>query len=41
VIVWLGPGEYPCLPLPPGWTLTTDRRVWDDAVAAWTARHPG
>ena len=40
VIVWLGPGEYPCLPLPPGWTLTTDRRVWDDAVAAWTARHP-
>ena len=37
VIVWLGPGDYPCLPLPPGWTLTTDRRVWDDAVSAWTA----
>jgi hypothetical protein len=39
VIVWLGPGAYPCLPLPAGWTLTTDRRVWDDAVAVWKRRH--
>jgi hypothetical protein len=40
VIVWLGPGAYPCLPLPAGWRLTTDRRVWDDAVAVWKRRHP-
>lgn len=40
-IVWLGSGSYPCLPLPPGWTLTTDRKVWDDAVATWKAAHPG
>ncbi|HKT60472.1 MAG TPA: hypothetical protein VJQ46_10485 [Gemmatimonadales bacterium] len=41
VIVWLGAGTYPCLPLPPGWTLTTDRSVWDDAVSAWKAAHSG
>ncbi|HKT60471.1 MAG TPA: hypothetical protein VJQ46_10480 [Gemmatimonadales bacterium] len=41
VIVWLGAGTYPCLPLPPGWTLTTDRSVWDNAVTAWKAAHPG
>ena len=40
VIVWLGAGAYPCQPIPPGWTLTTDRRVWDDAVAKWKAAHP-
>jgi hypothetical protein len=40
VMVWLGQGEYPCFPLPSGWTLTTDRRVWDDAVAVWRERHP-
>lgn len=38
IIVWLGAGNYPCT-LPPGWTLTRDVRVWDDAVAAWKARH--
>lgn len=41
VIVWTGAGSYPCLPLPPGWTLTTDSTVWLTAVAAWRARHPG
>ncbi len=41
VIVWLGPGDYPCQPIPPGWTLTTDRAVWDQAVADWKNRHPG
>jgi hypothetical protein len=39
VVVWLGDGEYPCLPLPDGWSLTRDRAVWDQAVAAWKARH--
>jgi len=46
-LVWLGDGPFPgdlgrdpttgkpCL------SVTTDRRVWDDAVAAWQARHPG
>jgi len=46
-LVWLGTGEYPgdlgqdpktgkpCL------TVTTDPSVWDAAVAAWQARHPG
>jgi len=45
-LVWLGAGPYPgnvgndpttgrpCL------HVTTDRAVWDDAVAAWQARHP-
>jgi hypothetical protein len=41
VIVWLGAGAYPCQPIPAGWTLTTDRRVWDDAVMKWKAAHPG
>lgn len=40
-VVWLGGGEYPCLPLPAGWTLTTDRAVWDKAVSSWKAAHPG
>lgn len=36
-MVWLGEGPYPA-PLPECFTVTTDRRVWDDAVAAWHAR---
>jgi hypothetical protein len=39
-VVWEGPGPYPCLPLPPGWTLTTDMSVWDRAVQAWKDSHP-
>ena len=38
ILVWLGSGNYPCT-LPPGWTLTRDVKVWDNAVAAWKARH--
>ena len=38
VMVWLGPGPYPA-PLPPCFTVTTDRAVWDSAVAAWKTRH--
>jgi hypothetical protein len=41
IVVWLGQGPYPCLPIPPGWTLTTDKSVWDNAVAQWKAAHPG
>jgi len=38
VMVWLGPGEFPG-ELPAGcFRVTTDRRVWDDAVASWRAR---
>jgi hypothetical protein len=41
VIVWLGAGPFPGT-LPAGcFTVTTDRRVWDTAVATWIARHPG
>jgi len=39
-VVWEGPGPYPCLPIPPGWTLTTDMGVWERAVQAWKNRHP-
>jgi hypothetical protein len=39
VMVWLGPGSYPA-PLPPCFTVTGDRGVWDAAVAAWKQRHP-
>src|SRR6185295_4567023 len=39
VMVWLGPGDYPA-PLPAYFTVTNDRSVWDNAVAAWTASHP-
>jgi hypothetical protein len=39
-MVWLGDGPYPD-PLPDCFTVTTDPAVWDDAVAAWQARHPG
>ena len=38
VMVWLGPGDYPA-PLPACFTVTTDRGVWDRAVADWKARH--
>jgi hypothetical protein len=40
VMVWLGDGPFPGPPLPSCFTVTTDRTVWDDAVAAWKARHP-
>jgi hypothetical protein len=39
VMVWLGPGNYP-VPLPSCFTVTKDRSVWDNAVAAWKANHP-
>jgi len=39
VMVWLGPGEFPET-LPACFTVTTDRTVWDNAVADWLARHP-
>jgi hypothetical protein len=39
VMVWLGPGSYPA-PLPSCVRVTTDRAVWDEAVAAWRKRHP-
>lgn len=35
-MVWLGDGPYPA-PLPDYFTVTTDPRVWDQAVAAWHA----
>jgi hypothetical protein len=38
VMVWLGPGNYPA-PLPSCFTVTTDRGLWDAAVADWEARH--
>jgi len=40
VMVWLGAGPYPTS-LPSCFTVTTDRAVWDAAVADWKARHPG
>ena len=38
VIVWLGPGAYPA-DMPSCFKMTTDEKVWDDAVAAWLAAH--
>ena len=38
VIVWLGPGAFP-EPLPSCFTVTTDKSVWDNAVATWKAKH--
>ena len=38
VMVWLGQGPYPA-PLPACFTVTTDRSVWDAAVATWKLRH--
>jgi hypothetical protein len=37
-IVWTGTGDFPMSVLP-GMTLTTDRSVWDSAVARWKSRH--
>jgi hypothetical protein len=37
-LVWTGPGDYPA-PVPPGVTVTKDRRVWDRARSSWLARH--
>jgi hypothetical protein len=39
VIVWSGPGSYP-FPVPPGFTVTTKKEVWEKAKKAWLARHP-
>jgi hypothetical protein len=39
VIVWLGSGRYPGS-LPTCFKVTTDKSVWDQAVAGWKARHP-
>ncbi|HKA02687.1 MAG TPA: hypothetical protein VKD67_00110, partial [Acidimicrobiales bacterium] len=39
IMVWLGPGDFPTT-LPACFTVTTDRTVWDNAVADWLARHP-
>jgi hypothetical protein len=44
IIVWLGSGPYPD-PLPstfnnqPCFTITTDKSVWDNAVASWLSNH--
>lgn len=38
-VVWLGTGSYPAK-LPACFKVTTDKSVWDQAVAAWKARHP-
>jgi hypothetical protein len=37
-MVWLGEGPYPA-PLPPCFTLTRDKSVWDDAVRRWERHH--
>lgn len=37
-IVWQGPGRYPGN-VPDGCTVTTNRAVYDDAVADWRRRH--
>ncbi len=39
-MVWLGSARYPKT-LPSCFTVTTDRAVWDHAVSAWSAAHPG
>jgi len=38
-MVWLGDGPFPEA-VPSCYTLTRDRSVWDNAVAAWHAAHP-
>jgi hypothetical protein len=38
-LVWLGTGDYPGRLPPSGVTVTTDRRIWDEARARWLARH--
>lgn len=39
-MVWLGPGSFPGS-LPPCFTVTTNRSVWDAAARAWDVAHPG
>jgi hypothetical protein len=39
VMVWGGAGNFP-YPVYPGWTVTTDTSVWDNARAAWLEDHP-
>jgi hypothetical protein len=39
VIVWTGRGAYP-FTVPPGFTVTTDKKVWENAKNNWLARHP-
>lgn len=39
IIVWLGQGDYPGI-IQRGFTVVTDRAVWDNAKAAWIAAHP-
>ena len=38
-IVWTGSGKYPYA-VPPGFTVTTNKSVWENAKKAWLARHP-
>jgi hypothetical protein len=38
IVVWLGSGPFP-EKLPSCFTVTTDKSVWDRAVADWKARH--
>ena len=38
-IVWLGAGEYPAA-IPNGVVVSRDRRIFDQAKAAWDAKHP-
>jgi hypothetical protein len=38
-IVWLGSGPYPAS-VPACFKVTTNKSVWDQAVAGWKARHP-
>src|SRR5207247_2398337 len=40
VMVWLGDGPYPAA-LPPCFTVTKDRSVWDTAAATWLPRPGG
>jgi hypothetical protein len=40
VMVWLGDGPFPGA-LPDCFTVTRDRRVWDNAVADWKQEHTG
>jgi uncharacterized protein YjdB len=41
VIVWTGSGSFPQTNfLPQCFTITSDTKVWDNAVAAWKSRHP-
>jgi hypothetical protein len=38
IVVWLGAGPYPDS-LPDCFTVTTDKSIWDDAVADWKAKY--